>query len=318
MSEMNEAATTFGRHLAQLRQERGLSQQALAHRLSVTRQAVSSWERDLTTPDLSLLQALAGALEVDMDALCGPPEGAAPRRRGRRLPAPLALGLCGALCLGLGLGGGFWLARRSAPAATAEASPSPAASQQELLRPHQISYTTPSGITVRRPADGAQELSALLEGLAEGEPGPVALDFALRDTFTYFAGQYELRFLPAFQAGAFQSDWEQVLLWLYRAGISGGDCLTTQQVDQAVAQFFGGADYQHQGTEVFPLTDQGYRPDCGGFSRGSYVLTALERLGDGSFRAEVIEEDEGWVLDLVLSPQEGSLRFSSVQVAQAQ
>ena len=38
----------FGPHLARLRQEAGLSQQALADRLSVTRQAVSNWERGVS------------------------------------------------------------------------------------------------------------------------------------------------------------------------------------------------------------------------------------------------------------------------------
>ncbi len=39
-------ANSFGTRLAQLRREAGLSQQALADRLSVTRQAVSNWERE--------------------------------------------------------------------------------------------------------------------------------------------------------------------------------------------------------------------------------------------------------------------------------
>lgn len=43
---MNVSSETFGLRLARLRQESGLSQQALADRLSVTRQAVSNWERE--------------------------------------------------------------------------------------------------------------------------------------------------------------------------------------------------------------------------------------------------------------------------------
>ena len=207
---MEEKQAAFGQRLAGLRQEHGLSQQALADRLAVTRQAVSNWERSQTIPDLDMLRAMAEALDVDMNTLCGPPEPKLPGQPSVR--SALALALCGALCLVFGLSGGFWLARRSAPAATAEASPAPTALRQELLRPHQISYTTPDGTTVRRPADGAQEVAALLEAIPEGAPGPVELTFSLTDAFSYFAQQYELRFLPAFQDGAFQSDWEQVLL----------------------------------------------------------------------------------------------------------
>lgn len=308
---MEEKQAAFGQRLAGLRQEHGLSQQALADRLAVTRQAVSNWERSQTIPDLDMLRAMAEALDVDMNTLCGPPEPKLPGQPSVR--SALALALCGALCLVFGLSGGFWLAHRSAPAATAEASPAPTALRQELLRPHQISYTTPDGTTVRRPADGAQEVAALLEAIPEGAPGPVELTFSLTDAFSYFAQQYELRFLPAFQ-----SDWEQVLLWLYRAGTSGGDYLTTQNVDASLAQFFGSVNYRHQGTESFPLTDRGYYPGCGGFTEGSYRLTSLTRLADDSFEAVLAEDTEHWDLTLVLSPQEGSLRFHGVQAAQRQ
>ena len=141
---------------------------------------------------------------------------------------------------------------------------------------------------------------------------------ALWDTFDYFAGQYELRFLPAFRDGAFLSDWEQLLLWLYRAGISGGGLLTTEQVDASIAQFFGAVSYRHQGTERFPLTEEGYRPDCGGYSGGEYALRSLVLRPDGSFEALVEEHGQDLEISLVLSPQDGSLRFHEVEIAQAQ
>ena len=37
---------TFGEKIQKLRKEAGLSQEELAHRLKVSRQAVSKWERD--------------------------------------------------------------------------------------------------------------------------------------------------------------------------------------------------------------------------------------------------------------------------------
>ena len=41
---------TFGEKLQSLRQRAGMSQDALAERLQVSRQAVSRWERDETMP----------------------------------------------------------------------------------------------------------------------------------------------------------------------------------------------------------------------------------------------------------------------------
>lgn len=63
-----------GRNLKRLRQRAGLTQDALAERLHVTRQAVSSWETGKTAPDVETLTALAEALEVDVRALIYGPE----------------------------------------------------------------------------------------------------------------------------------------------------------------------------------------------------------------------------------------------------
>ena len=53
-----------GKHIRQYRQERKLTQDALAEKLHVTRQAVSNWETGKNQPDLDMLAAIAGALEV--------------------------------------------------------------------------------------------------------------------------------------------------------------------------------------------------------------------------------------------------------------
>ncbi|MFR8072633.1 MAG: helix-turn-helix transcriptional regulator, partial [Anaerovoracaceae bacterium] len=42
---------TFGEKIQKLRKEAGLSQEELAHRLKVSRQAVSKWERDSGFPE---------------------------------------------------------------------------------------------------------------------------------------------------------------------------------------------------------------------------------------------------------------------------
>ena len=55
--------------LAQLRREKGLSQEELASRLGVSRQAVSKWERAEASPDTGNLIALARLYDISLDAL---------------------------------------------------------------------------------------------------------------------------------------------------------------------------------------------------------------------------------------------------------
>lgn len=71
---------TFSETLTCARKRRGWSQEELAARVQVSRQAVSKWETGDAMPDLPKLLALADALELSLDVLCGrvPPGAAAP------------------------------------------------------------------------------------------------------------------------------------------------------------------------------------------------------------------------------------------------
>lgn len=62
---------TFHETLLQERKRRGLSQEELAGMVNVSRQAVSKWETGDALPDLPKLLALADALELSLDELCG-------------------------------------------------------------------------------------------------------------------------------------------------------------------------------------------------------------------------------------------------------
>lgn len=61
----------FREVLQQTRKTRGWSQEELAARVCVSRQAVSKWETGDAMPDLPKLLALADALDISLDALCG-------------------------------------------------------------------------------------------------------------------------------------------------------------------------------------------------------------------------------------------------------
>ena len=60
---------TFGQKLQTLRQRAGMSQDVLAERMGVSRQAVSRWERDETMPDPDKIVVLADLFGVTTDYL---------------------------------------------------------------------------------------------------------------------------------------------------------------------------------------------------------------------------------------------------------
>lgn len=57
------------KNIKKLRSEKNLSQDALAEKINVTRQTISSWENDRTQPDIDMLELLSSALEVGIEEL---------------------------------------------------------------------------------------------------------------------------------------------------------------------------------------------------------------------------------------------------------
>ena len=301
----------FGPHLARLRQEAGLSQQALADRLSVTRQAVSNWERGQTLPDLETLRRIAQVLGTDLNTLGGflPPAPQARRgnaRRGRRLLAGVILaGLCALSFLG-----GRYLPLERDPALPAQGE-----AEESLLPAHRVRYTTPSGITVITAADGWEELTALFAALPpEAEAGEVALTPQQRDVFRYFAQQYELFSAPEYSGEEGFSSWEGLLLWLYRAGISRGGVMEPSLVDGSLAELFGPqVPYRHQSTARFPLTQEGYVPaGVGGTWGESYRLSSLVKLEDGRYEAAFTCQP-GAEITLTLAVEDGTPVITAIR-----
>lgn len=63
--------TTFGSRFAQLRKEKGFTQESVAHQLHITAQAVSKWENDTSLPDVGMLEKIADLFETTVDYLLG-------------------------------------------------------------------------------------------------------------------------------------------------------------------------------------------------------------------------------------------------------
>ena len=115
--------------LVQERKKRGWSQEELAARVQVSRQAVSKWETGDALPDLPKLLALADALRLSLDALCGREAPSEAVSLAPETPAPASKYrwvwpiLCGvlAVCL-LVCGVWMWSRRNTVPAEAAQAA----------------------------------------------------------------------------------------------------------------------------------------------------------------------------------------------------
>ena len=71
---------TLGQNIQAARKAKGLSQETLAEKIGVSRQALGKWEKDTALPGLDNLQALAAELGTGVDALLGtePTDSAVP------------------------------------------------------------------------------------------------------------------------------------------------------------------------------------------------------------------------------------------------
>ena len=59
----------IGKFIAECRKEKGLTQEALAEKLNITKNAVSKWERGLSFPDVSLFKKICKELDISLEEL---------------------------------------------------------------------------------------------------------------------------------------------------------------------------------------------------------------------------------------------------------
>lgn len=62
---------SLGQRIARLRRNKGLTQEELGDKVSVSSQAVSKWETDSSLPDVTLLVKIANIFDITVDELLG-------------------------------------------------------------------------------------------------------------------------------------------------------------------------------------------------------------------------------------------------------
>ena len=88
----------IGKNIKQLREGKGMTQEALAEQLFVTRQTISNYETGRTRPDIEMLLRMAQVLETDANTvLYGPPLSREKAARRRLFLAAGAFALLGLL-----------------------------------------------------------------------------------------------------------------------------------------------------------------------------------------------------------------------------
>ena len=86
---MKEVKRVLGDKLKELREDKNMSQKALADKLGVTQQAVGKWERGKSEPDIATINKLADIFEVNTDYLLGRIDDPSPTKP-RELPQTVA------------------------------------------------------------------------------------------------------------------------------------------------------------------------------------------------------------------------------------
>ena len=72
-------------NIVSLRKKQGMSQERLAEKLNVSRQAVSNWERGIAVPDVEMLTLLAQLFDTDLTTMVNGESGKAAKQKGQRI-----------------------------------------------------------------------------------------------------------------------------------------------------------------------------------------------------------------------------------------
>lgn len=99
---MNIKGQSFGKMIAALRRENGMTQLDLAEKMGVTDKAVSKWERDLSYPDVNSIPKLAEIFGITVDELMQVKSDSKTNSKDNRVSEVISLTLKGvALAMGI-------------------------------------------------------------------------------------------------------------------------------------------------------------------------------------------------------------------------
>ena len=62
--------TKIGKFIAELRRDRGMTQEQMAEKLGVSAKSVSRWENGRNLPDASLFEPMCELLQISLTELC--------------------------------------------------------------------------------------------------------------------------------------------------------------------------------------------------------------------------------------------------------
>lgn len=66
MSKRRRTLKKYGKTIAKLRKEKGLTQEQLGKKLNISYQAISKWENDLSEPSLDTLENLSKVFGITL------------------------------------------------------------------------------------------------------------------------------------------------------------------------------------------------------------------------------------------------------------
>lgn len=211
---------TLGEKLQALRQEKDLSQEQLAERLEVSRQAVGKWESGQSRPDMDKLVALAELFGVSTDYLLKE-DGESPRpARGRWVPSVLAAALV------VALGAAVWLG----------AAAGRTGGERDALAAEKTVLET-------KEAELEEALQASQEALEAAQSQPPQ-DLEDWNNYFYRFGQtYRVDYMPEFTAGNAPRESTAYLFWAFAINLDNwGEekgTMSRTYVEEAVANHFG-------------------------------------------------------------------------------
>lgn len=71
MYENKVKSDKIGKHISELRKEKGYTQKSLSEAIFVGEKTISKWERGIIVPDIIMIKILADLFEVSMEELIG-------------------------------------------------------------------------------------------------------------------------------------------------------------------------------------------------------------------------------------------------------